>query len=231
MSDFSYGVLIMTQLVGFVVTALHSSRHRLMRVTASFLAWLLIVNVFYFIVYYAFAPEKPYLYLLCDILEATVVPCCLFLLLGITHPAMLTRRLIAANTLPYAIAIVVFLLVRSPYVRILVHVLPMLHALGILIYTSRTIREYNEQLLQNYSSLEYIDLKWTRWLVFAFAAWMALWLLFCLFHLNYVGVIYDFFVAVIVAVTVYSLIRHAQTLFVLEQSMQAAEGGGAFLKR
>ncbi len=219
MSDFSFGVLLMTDLAGVIITGLLASRHRLMKVSAAFLSWLLIVNVDYFIVYYVYAPTNLYLYLLCDILEVSIVPACLFLLLGITHPERLTPTLVAANALPYAAAILVFFVVRAPWVRTLVLVLPTLHAIGILFYAHRTIREYNQALMQVYSSLEYIDLKWTRYLVAVYAAWIALWLLGNFSPYNcYIDAVYDFVVAAIVAITVYSMIRHAFTLAVLEQT-------------
>ncbi len=224
MSDFSFGVLLMTDLAGVLIAGLHASKHRLMKVTAAFLSWLLLVNVFYFIVYYVFAPTNLYFYLLCDILEVSIVPACLFLLLAITHPERLTRRLVAANALPYAAALVVFFIVRTPLVRTLVFVLPTLHAIGILVYAYRYIRDYNLSLLQVYSSLDNIDLKWTRYLVIVYAAWIALWLLENISpYNNYIDAVYDFFVATIVAITAYSMIRHAQTLAVMERNLSTAD--------
>ncbi len=224
MSDFSFGVLLMTDLAGAVIAGLHASEHRLMKVTAAFLSWLLLVNVLYFIVYYVFAPTNLYFYLLCDILEVTIVPACLFLLLAITHPDRLTRPLIAANALPYAAALIVFFIVRTPLVRTLVYVLPTLHAIGILIYAYRYIRDYNLSLLQVYSSLKNIDLKWTRYLVAVYAAWIALWLLANISpYNNYIDAVYDFVVAAIVAITIFSMIRHAHTLAAMERNLSTAD--------
>ncbi len=225
MSDFSFGALLMIDFVGTVISWSFSSKHRLMKVAAAFLSWLLVVNVLYFIVYYVYAPENLYFYLLCDILEATIVPACLFLLLGITHPERLTRPLVAANALPYAAAIVVFFIVRTPMVRTLVLVLPTLHAIGILFYAYRTIREYNQSLLQVYSSLEYIDLRWTRYLVVVYAAWIVLWILenFSPGSCNYIDAIYDFVVADIVAVTIYSMVRHAYKLSAMEKGLSIVD--------
>ncbi len=222
-SDFSYGVLVMTELAGFIVSTLLASKHRLMKVTALFLSWLLIVNVFYFAIYYIYAPENLYLYLLCDILEATIVPACLFFLLGITHPERLTWQLVAVNSLPYALAILAFFIVKTPIAHTLVVILPTLHALGILFYSYITIRDYNRSQLQIYSSLRFINLKWTRYLVVVFAAWIALWMLEGLSRYSHIDVGYDFLVTVIVAVTVYSMVRHAQMISILEHNLSAAD--------
>ncbi len=216
MSDFSYGVLLMTELVGVAVTWMLHRVHRLMRVTAAFLTWLLIVNVSYFFAYYVYAPDSSCLYRFCYMIEATVVPACLFLLLAITHPNRLTWSTVTANALPYAVAIIAFLILRWPIIYTVVAAMATIHAFGILLYTIHAIREYNLSLLHIYSSLDNIDLRWTRSLIVMFAAWIALWLLEYQSHYYYFDIAYDLIVAVVVAITTYSMVRHAYTLYNIE---------------
>lgn len=175
--DFSRGLIYMTQAGGTALLWTRSADdHRLQRRAAWLITYLLMLSTFNFYVYFIDNFLGTEMRPVVDPLQATAVPVFLFLLVELTAPHRLTRWMMAANYLPYLLAVCAYSKTANHTLYNIFLALIAAHCCGILIYGFIAVKRYNRRLLMTCSNTEHLNLRWLRFIFYLFVAIFVVWL-------------------------------------------------------
>lgn len=215
--DFSRGLIYMTQVGGTARLWTRSTDgHRLQRRAAWLMTYLLLLSTFNFYVYFINNFLGTEIHPVVDLLQATAVPVFLFLLVELTAPHRLTRRMMAANYLPYIFAVAVYWLTTNHTLYNIFLVLISAHCCGILAYGFIAVKRYNHRLLMTCSNTERLDLRWLRFIFYLFVAIFVVWLSSTLLPSAFSAICYNLLCAAFFLLLCFFVSRQEDMTAVLE---------------
>ena len=180
MCDFSFGMLFMAQLICTAAMYYKGQRNDLQKMMFRFMLYLVLISIVDFSFFYMSGKPLPTLTAPeTDLLEMTVVPCALFILIRLTTPRQKISRLIAINALAYFMAFVLYIITDNTVVYQATLLLTIIYSLGILIYGYYAVERFNRKLESDFSDEE-LSLYWLKYIVCLYAGMLSL-VLFCYF--------------------------------------------------
>lgn len=214
----------MTQLVGTVLLWIRSSgRRRLQRQAAWLMTYLLMLSAFNFYVYFIDNFLGFEMRSVVDLLQATSVPAFLFLLIALTHSRRLSWITVAANYLPYILAVGGYIATRSDFLYNTSLFLIVCHCAGILMYGIIAVRRYNRRLLMTCSNTEHLDLRWFNYILALFFAIFAVWLVSTLVPTAVTAILYNVLCSAIFFLLCFFVARQEDMTSMLEFKEQATQ--------
>lgn len=210
--DFSCGLFFMFQLFGTLLLYLKGRAHRLQRVVFWLMLCLLFVSTFEFYVFFIDNFLGNELRPVTNMLQLSAVPLCLMLIYAVTHDCPMPWRWVVANSLPYVVAFVTYLLVFKHAVYYGLMLFAAIHALFIIAYGFMSIREYNKKLRTYFSSDSRYSVNWLRYILYLHIALGVVWAIATLQESRVAIIAYNLLCVVIFAMLSYFVYRQESML-------------------
>lgn len=175
MCDFSFGMMIMLQLMLTAVIYNKGLRYNLQKMMFLFMLYLLLISIVEFFVFYF--TDKPAMYLSwppTDILEMTVVPCALFIIIRLTSPRMNQRWLIAVNAIVYYGALTAYVITGITAIYDIMLISTLVYSVFIVVYGYFAVKRFNRQLEADFSDEE-LSLYWLKYIVYLYIGMLIVW--------------------------------------------------------
>lgn len=174
-NDFSFGMLFMSQVL-FTVIMYHKGRHHsLQRMMFIFMAYLLGISMFemffFFLMPYGHGTLTSRF---TDILEMTVVPWALLIIIRLTHPQKNLRKVALVNITLYGIVGAAFLITRSDLIYKAILSFTQVYSLYIIIYGFVAVKKFNKFLADNFSD-DKLSLYWLKYIVYLYIGIICVW--------------------------------------------------------
>lgn len=117
LGDFSFGILFMSQLIMTAALYKKGKAHRLQRMMFGFMLFLTLISAFEMVFFYFAQAEKSTLSsCLTDMLEMSVVPCALFIIIRLTRPQARQKWLIIINAVVYGAFFVSYAITANEHI-------------------------------------------------------------------------------------------------------------------
>lgn len=214
--DFSFGMLVMAQLVCTVAMYYKGQRNDLQKMMFRFMLYLLLISVVELSFFYMFGPQMSALSAPeTDFLEMTVVPCALFILIRLTTPRQKMLRLIAVNAVVYLAAFILYIVTGRAVVHQAALVLTVIYSLCILVYGYFAVERFNRQLESDFSDEE-LSLYWLKYIVCLYAGMLLLWLVDTFYNSEIMATLYNFIMIVLLGLFCYFVYRQEDMLKALD---------------
>lgn len=216
LNDFSFGMLFMS-LVLFTALMYQKGRtHRLQRMMCVFMAYLLGVTSLE-IVYFYLAPSGATALTsqFTDMVEMTVVPWALIIIMRLTHPKGRLWRTATANALLYGSGLMVVALTESEAVYWAMLAFTQVYAAGIIVYGFVSVRKFNKLLANNFSDND-LSLYWLKYIVCLYIGIIGVWTFATLMANEYSVAIYNISVIPAFGLFCYFVYRQEDMLEALE---------------
>lgn len=210
--DFSFGMLLMSQLLFTAVMFYKGQRNDLQRMMFWFMLYLLLISLgefFYF--YFVNSSARNLSTNETDILEMTVVPCALFVIIRLTTPRQRQGWLIAANAVAYYGAFFVFAFTGSMAVYDTILVFTIVYSVGIMFYGYYAVKRFNRQLREDFSDEE-LSLHWLKYILFLYAGIMLVWTADTLWASDYIAIVYNIAINLLLGLFCYFVYRQEDML-------------------
>ncbi len=228
--DFSFGMLFMSQVVCTVAMYAKGRHHSLQRVMFWFMAYLLGISVFEFCYFYLFAYSgSPLSAPLTDILEMTVVPCALFVIVRLTTPQKNQRAFIVSNLLFYLAGGIVAAATGITAVYVALLAVTVIYSVGIIAYGFFAVHKFNKKLKTDFSDNQ-LSLYWLKYIVYLYMAIMFIWTAATVYSSEYMVAIYNVSVLVLFGLFCYFVYRQDDMLEALN-AMGDEEAAGTAVAR
>lgn len=210
--DFSFGMLFMSQLILTTFMYHKGRRYNLQKMMFWFMLYLLSITVGEFFYFYFFDVAVVNLSTFeTDILEMTVVPCALFIIIRLTNPRQKQGWLIAANTLAYYGAFFVFIATENRTVYDAALVFTIAYSIGILIYSYYAVKRFNRQLRADFSDEE-LSLHWLKYILFLYLGIMLVWTADTVWASEYITIVYNVSINLLLGLFCYFVYRQEDML-------------------
>ena len=210
--DFSFGMLFMSQLLFTAIMFYKGQRNNLQRMMFWFMLYLLLISLGEFCYFY-FADTSVRNLASCetDILEMTVVPCALFVIIRLTTPRQRQGWLIAANALAYYGAFFVFSVTGNMAVYDAILVFTIVYSVGIMLYGYYAVKRFNRQLREDFSDEE-LSLHWLKYILFLYAGIMLVWTADTMYATDYIAIVYNVAINLLLGLSCYFVYRQEDML-------------------
>lgn len=224
--DFSFGMLFMSQVVCTVAMYAKGRHHRLQRMMFWFMAYLLSISVFEFCYFYMSAPASTSLSApITDILEMTVVPCALFVIIRLTNPQKSQKALIIANLLFYMAGGIATAVTGSSTVYETLLAVTVVYSVGIIVYGFFAVHLFNKRLKTDFSDNQ-LSLYWLKYIVYLYIAIMFIWTAATICSSEYMVAIYNVSVLVLFGLFCYFVYRQDDMLEALDVMVDEESADG-----
>ncbi|MGN1375201.1 MAG: helix-turn-helix domain-containing protein [Prevotella sp.] len=214
--DFSFGMLFMSQLVCTAAMYYKGRINDLQRMMFWFMLYLLLISVVEFCVFYIIIGDAPMSLTspITDILEMTVVPCALFVLIRITNPLMKQSRCIVANAVTYYGLLVTYAITGNKIIYDITLYCTIAYSLIIIIYGFFAVRKFNEQLVANFSDEE-LSPYWLKYILYLYIGLMFIWTVATLYASEFMTIVYNISVMMLFCLFCYFVYRQEDMLSAL----------------
>ena len=213
--DFSFGMLFMAQLVCTGAMYFKGRVNDLQRMMFWFMLYLVVISiaefcVFYIIEDYPLSLTSP----ITDIVEMTVVPCALFVLIRITNPLIKQCHFIIANALTYYGLLIAYALTGNMVIYNTVLIFTIAYSVVIIIYGYFAVKKFNKQLVTNFSDEE-LSLYWLKYILYLYIGLMLLWTIATLYVSELMTTIYNISTMLMFCLLCYFVYRQEDMLSAL----------------
>lgn len=222
-SDFTCGLLFMAQVVGTFFIYLKSQRHSLQRMAFWVMLYLLGISSFEFYVFFINNFLGHQMRPVTDMMQMTVVPMALFLLIRLTSTRRLRWWPVVLNLSPYLAALAAYVATGSRAVYLSALTLTCIHGVGIILYGVYAVRRFNRKLKANFSSDSHLSLRWLRLVLAMFILLLITWLTATLHPTELFAAVYNVMCIVIFSSICYFVYRQEDMLEALQQENTACK--------
>lgn len=144
-------------------------------------------------------------------LEMSVVPCALFIIIRLTRPQARQKWLIIINAVVYGAFFVSYAITANEHIYHFALGLSIVYSLGILIYSYLSTRRYNRILLENFSN-ESLSLYWLKYVLYVYVLILLIWTTATVFPDQYEIIAYNLSMTVILGLFCYFVYRQEDML-------------------
>lgn len=212
LGDFSCGIFFMFQFMGTLLLYLKGRTHRLQRAVFWLMLCLLGISVFEFYVFFIHNFLGAQLRPVTNMLQLMAVPLCLMVIYTVTHDRSMPWPWGLANSLPYVVVLLVYLLTYSQAVYYGLILFAAIHTVCILAYGFVEIRKYNRELRANLSSDSGYSVNWLRYVLFLFFGLAVVWTVATLSVSQAATITYNLLCVIIFAMLCYFVYRQESML-------------------
>lgn len=212
LGDFSCGIFFMFQFMGTLLLYLKGRTHRLQRSVFWLMLCLLGISAFEFYVFFIDNFLGAQLRPVTNMLQLMAVPLCLMVIYTVTHDRSMPWPWGLANSLPYVVVLLVYLLTYSQAVYYGLILFAAIHAAGIIVYGFIAIRQYNKTLLANISADSRYSVNWLRYMLFLYIGLAVIWSIATLQGSQAATITYNLLCVIIFAMLCYFVYRQESML-------------------
>lgn len=159
---FTCGLFFMFQVAGTLAIYFKSRGHSLQRVVFWEMLYLLGISCFEFYVFFIHNFLGDQVTPITDMMQMTVVPMALFLLIRLTSLQGLHYPTVIINLSPYLLAFIAYILSLDPNIHLAILTFTCLHGIGIIVYGFFAVKSFNKELKSNFSNDDSISLRWLK---------------------------------------------------------------------
>jgi AraC-like DNA-binding protein len=218
LGDFSCGIFFMFQFMGTLLLYLKGRTHRLQRAVFWLMLCLLGISAFEFYVFFIDNFLGAQLRPVTNMLQLMAVPLCLMVIYTVTHDRSMPWPWGLANSLPYVVVLLVYLLTYSQAVYYGLILFAAIHAAGIIVYGFIAIRQYNKTLLANISADSRYSVNWLRYMLFLYIGLAVVWSIATLQGSQAATITYNLLCVIIFSMLCYFVYRQENMLDALSAS-------------
>ena len=208
----------MFQIMGTLLLYLKGRTHRLQKAVFGLMFYLLVISTFEFYLFFIDNFLGNQIRPVTNMLQLTAVPLCLLMIYVLTHDRPMPWPMASAHSLPYALALAVFLATESTTVYHALFLFAAFHAIGILCYGFIAVKQYNKELLANFSSDERLSLNWLRYLLMFYAVLAVTWGIATNYESPLAAMVYNLLCVLIFGMLNYFVYRQESMLEALADS-------------
>lgn len=214
--DFTFGMLFMFQIIGTVAMYTKGRRHHLQKMMFWFMLYLDSISIIE-AVYFFFFPSTPHSLTshLTDILEMTVIPCALIIIIRLTRPREKLLFPIVANIMLYASCMALFVIFKSETIYKSILAFSLLYSIFIIAYGWVLVRRFNKELKENFAD-DMLSLYWLNYIVCLYIAMLMIWLAATIYACEWMIAIYNVCMLVFFSLWCYFVYKQEDMLEVLE---------------
>jgi len=205
----------MFQVAGTLAIYFRSRGHNLQRVVFWQMLYLLGISCFEFWVFFVHNFLGDMMRPITDIMQMTVVPMALFLLIRLTSLQGLRYPVVVVNLSPYVLAFAAYIISRDPNIYLAILTLTCLHGIGIIIYGYFAVKRFNKELKSNFSNDDRLSLRWLKSVLIFFVFLLITWTIATLYPGEATAAIYNVACTVIFASLCYFVYRQEDMLEML----------------
>lgn len=216
--DVSCGLFLMFQILGTLALYIKGRHHQLQRTAFYFMFYLLLLSLFEFYVFFIHNILGDNVLYITDMLQMTVVPLALMLLYRLTHMQRIHLLFAIANIIPYALALLAYIIYPSIFIYDTLLLLALAHSFVIIGYGFIAVRKFNKRLVANFSSDDNLSLRWIRLLLLLYIALAAVWFVATKISTPFAAAIYNVACSVILGLLCYFVYRQEDMLEILHTS-------------
>ena len=114
-------------------------------------------------------------------IDMWAVAACAFYLMALLRPLALTRKFVISNLLPYILFTVFYIITGNYRIFVANTVYAIMYGIVALFYFVREIKRYNRLLQNNYSNLDYINVRWLKQALGLLVCCLVVWIYNCFF--------------------------------------------------
>lgn len=215
LSDVTFGMLLMSQLA--CAMALHSKgrRHNLQLMMFRFMLYLIFVSIFEFVYFYLVCPVHSVMTCpLTDILEMSIVPCALLIIIRLTSPLTRQWKLIIPNAVAYYGAFFIFCFTWNMTLYKVMLGFTIIYAIGIIVYGVVAVNKFNRRLKMNFSD-ESLSLYWLKYIMIIYILLLIVWTSATIYISDGVISVYNILVMTLLSLFCYFVYRQEDMLCAL----------------
>lgn len=220
---FTCGLFFMFQIAGTLAIYFKSRGHSLQRVVFWEMLYLLAISCFEFYVFFIHNFLGDQVYPITEMMQMTVVPMALFLLIRLTSLKGLHYPTVIINLSPYLLAFIAYILTLDPNIHLAILTFTCLHGLGIIVYGFFAVKRFNKELKSNFSNDERISLRWLKLVLVFFVFLLTTWTTATLIPTELTAAIYNVACIIIFGSLCYFVYRQEDMLEKLNQDIQTEE--------
>lgn len=213
--DFSCGLFFMFQILGTIALYIKGRHHQLQRSAFYFMLYLLLISLFEFYVFFIHnflgKNEIP----VTDMLQMTVVPLALLLLYRLTHLQSMRPLLAIVNFAPYVVGLMAYIVKPMLVIYDSIMLMAFLHSIFVISYGFVAVRQFNKQLVANFSSDDKLSLRWMRLFWFLYVALAVVWFIATKSDSPYGAAVYNVLCSIILGLLCYFVYRQEDMLELL----------------
>lgn len=140
-----------------------------------FMAYLLSITIFEIFFFYSSPNGKRVLTSeFTDIIEMTVVPWALLIIIRLTHPKRSLKNIVIINALIYGLSLLIFISTKSTSFYNCILIFTQLYSLAIIIYGFIAVKQFNRVLADNFSD-EKLSLYWLKYIMYLYIVMIGVW--------------------------------------------------------
>jgi AraC-like DNA-binding protein len=174
-NDFSFGMLFMSQVLCAFIMYHKGRHHRLQRMMFWFMVYLLSITIFEIFFFYLSPEGKDALTSeFTDIIEMTVVPWALLIIIRLTHPKRSLKSVVIINTLIYGLSLLIFAGTQSIAFYKSLLIFTQIYSLAIIVYGFIAVKQFNRVLADNFSD-EKLSLYWLKYIMYLYIVMIGVW--------------------------------------------------------
>ncbi len=215
--DFSFGMLLMFQIIGTAALYLKGRHHQLQRSAFRFMLYLLAISLFEFFVEYIHNFLDDQTTVINDMLEMTVVPVALLLLYRLTHTRNMRWPATLVSVAPYVAALAAYAVCPLPVIYDVMLVVCVAHSVVIVAYGFVAVRQFNRRLVANFSSDDHLSLRWMRLFLLLYVVFATVWYVATRSATQYAVALYNVMCSAILGLLCYFVYRQEDMLDILRQ--------------
>ena len=208
----------MFQIMGTLLLYLKGRTHRLQRSVFWLMLCLLVISTFEFYVFFIDNFLGNQMRPVTNMLQLMAVPLCLMVIYTVTHERSMPWPWGLANSLPYVLALLAYLLSDSQTFYYGLMFFAAIHTVGILIYGFIAIRQYNKTLLANISADNRYSVNWLRYILILYIGLAVVWTIATLQGSRMAIIIYNLLCVIFFSMLCYFVYRQENMLETLSAS-------------
>ena len=175
LSDVTFGMLLMSQLACAMALYSKGRRHNLQLMMFRFMLYMIFLTLFEFVYFYLVCPVHSIMTCpLTDILEMSVVPCALLIIIRLTSPLTRQWKLIIPNAAVYYGTFVIFYFTWNMTLYKVILGFTIIYAIGIIVYGVVAVNKFNRRLKMNFSD-ESLSLYWLKYIMIIYILMLIVW--------------------------------------------------------
>ncbi len=187
------------------------------------MAYLLCITTFEVILFYFTPFERvPLSSHITDIVEMTVVPWALLIIIRLTHPQKKLKMLVGINGCLYGAVLTAFVVSGNERIYRSILLFTQLYSLFIIIYGFIAVRQYNKVLVDNFSD-DNLFLSWLKYIVYLYIGIIGVWSFATIMADDYSVALYNVSVIFAFGMFCYFVYKQEDMLEALEKSKVVEE--------
>ncbi len=222
-NDFSFGMLFMSQVLYTIIMYLKGRKHRLQRMMFVFMAYLLSITAFEIVLFYLTPFERRALSThITDIIEMTVVPWALLIIMRLTHPQKNLKPVAWLNACFYGAVLAAYVVTGIERIYESILIFTQIYSIAIIVYGFVAVRGYNKILADNFSD-DKLALGWLKYIVYLYIGIIGVWSFATIMADDYSVALYNVSVIFAFGMFCYFVFKQEDMLEALEKSNAADE--------